>query len=85
MQRYEIKFTIHNLQFKIRRQLFSRSEELSEHKSCSRVITTQEQEAAEYNGNDWSEVVRQRRKEIEAMADLTPVQDPVSTKEDDDE
>ena len=48
-------------------------------------LSTEEQEAAEYNGNDWSEVVRQRRKEIEAMADLTPVQDPVSTKEDDDE
>ena len=48
-------------------------------------LSTEEQEAAEYNGNDWSEVVRQRRKEIEAMADLTTVQDPVSTKEDDDE
>ena len=48
-------------------------------------LSTEEQEAAEYNGNDWSEVVRQRRKEIEAMADLIPDQDPVSTKEDDDE
>ena len=35
-------------------------------------LSTEEQEAAEYNGNDWSEVVRQRRKEIEALADLTP-------------
>ena len=35
-------------------------------------LSTEEQEAAEYNGNDWSEVVRQRRKEIEALADLKP-------------
>lgn len=35
-------------------------------------LSTEEQEAAEYNGNDWSEVVRQRRKEIEALADLMP-------------
>ena len=35
-------------------------------------LSTEEQEAAEYNGNDWSEVVRQRRKEIEALADLAP-------------
>ena len=27
-------------------------------------ITTQEQEAAEYNGNDWAANVRQRKKEI---------------------
>lgn len=33
-------------------------------------ITTQEQEAAEYNGNDWSENVRQRRKELTELADL---------------
>ena len=33
-------------------------------------ITTQEQEAAEYNGNDWTETIRQRRKEISALADL---------------
>ena len=33
-------------------------------------ITTQEQEASEYNGNDWAENVRQRKKEIEAMGDL---------------
>ena len=36
-------------------------------------ITTQEQEAAEYNGNDWNANVRQRRKEIEALKDLTTV------------
>lgn len=34
-------------------------------------ITTQEQEAAEYNGNDWMANVRQRKKEIEAMHDMT--------------
>lgn len=33
-------------------------------------ITTQEQEAAEYNGNDWTENVRQRRKEISELADM---------------
>ena len=33
-------------------------------------ISTQEQEAAEYNGNDWSANVRQRRKEIMTLKDL---------------
>ena len=33
-------------------------------------ITTQEQEASEYNGNDWAANVRQRRKEINALNDL---------------
>ena len=33
-------------------------------------ITTQEQEASEYNGNDWAANVRQRRKEIDALKDL---------------
>lgn len=33
-------------------------------------ITTQEQEASEYNGNDWLANIRQRRKEIEAFEDL---------------
>ena len=33
-------------------------------------ITTQEQEAAEYNGNDWNANIRQRRKEAEAQKDL---------------
>ena len=37
-------------------------------------ITTQEQEASEYNGNDWAENVRQRKKEIEAMGDLVQPQ-----------
>ena len=32
-------------------------------------ITTQEQEASEYNGNDWNENIRQRRKEIGALVD----------------
>ena len=39
-------------------------------------LSTEEQEAAEYNGNDWSEIVRQRKKEIETMKDLTPAPDP---------
>ena len=33
-------------------------------------ITTQEQEASEYNGNDWAANIRQRRREITALADL---------------
>lgn len=33
-------------------------------------ITTQEQEASEYNGNDWAANVRQRRKELTVMQDL---------------
>lgn len=33
-------------------------------------ITTQEQEASEYNGNDWAANVRQRRKEITVLRDL---------------
>ena len=33
-------------------------------------ISTQEQEASEYNGNDWNTVIRQRRKEIAAMNDI---------------
>lgn len=50
-------------------------------------LSTEEQEAAEYNGNDWSEVIRQRRKEIEALADLQIQEDftPSDDKEDDDE
>lgn len=32
-------------------------------------ISTQEQEAMEYNGNDWNENVRQRKKEIAALGD----------------
>ena len=48
-------------------------------------LSTEEQEAAEYNGNDWSEVIRQRRKEIEALADLQIQEDftPSDDKEDD--
>ena len=33
-------------------------------------ITTQEQEASEYNGNDWTANIRQRKKEISALRDL---------------
>ena len=35
-------------------------------------ISTQEQEASEYNGNDWAANVRQRKKEIAALKDLFP-------------
>lgn len=33
-------------------------------------ISTQEQEASEYNGNDWAANVRQRRKEMTALEDI---------------
>ena len=33
-------------------------------------ITTQEQEASEYNGNDWAANVRQRRRELEALKEF---------------
>ena len=33
-------------------------------------ITTQEQEASEYNGNDWGANIRQRKREVEAMRDM---------------
>lgn len=36
-------------------------------KRIANNITTQEQEAASYDGNDWRENVRQRRKEMDAM------------------
>ena len=32
-------------------------------------ISTEEQEASEYNGNDWRANIRQRKKEITALAD----------------
>lgn len=35
-------------------------------------ISTQEQEASEYNGNDWNANIRQRKKEIEASAAAAP-------------
>lgn len=34
-------------------------------------ITTEEQEAAEYNGNDWNANIRQRKKEIEKTAEIS--------------
>jgi len=51
-------------------------------------ITTQEQEASEYNGNDWAANIRQRRKEIEALRDLYPElqeQDPSQEEEEGDD
>ena len=35
-------------------------------------ISTQEQEASEYNGNDWNENIRQRKKEMSALAEAEP-------------
>lgn len=33
-------------------------------------ITTQEQEASEYNGNDWAANVRQRKRELETLQEF---------------
>lgn len=35
-------------------------------------ISTQEQEASEYNGNDWLSNIRQRKKEMAAFNDMKP-------------
>ena len=45
-------------------------------------ITTEEQEASEYNGNDWATNIRQRRREIEALKDLTGNDDKEGQKPD---
>ena len=37
-------------------------------------ISTEEQEAAEYNGNDWNENIPQRKKELNALADAATAQ-----------
>lgn len=37
-------------------------------------LSTQQQEASEYNGSDWASIVRQRKKEIQAMQAMQPVQ-----------
>jgi len=50
-------------------------------KRVSLNITTQEQEASEYNGNDWNANIRQRRKEIEAIAQISGTE---ATKPEDD-
>lgn len=39
-------------------------------KRISLNITTQEQEASEYNGNDWNANIRQRRKELDAISKM---------------
>ena len=39
-------------------------------KRIANNISTQEQEAAEYNGNDWSANVRQRQKEVSVMNEM---------------
>lgn len=40
-------------------------------KRIANNISTQEQEASEYNGNDWNANIRQRRKEVDASQTLT--------------
>lgn len=39
-------------------------------------ITTQEQEASEYNGNNWAANIRQRKRELEAMREIGIDPDP---------
>lgn len=48
-------------------------------------MTTAEQEASEYNGNDWDANVRQRKKEIAATADLLAASKQRTGKENEDE
>lgn len=43
-------------------------------------ITTEEQEAGEYNGNNWQSNIRQRKKEMAAFADVQP-KEPTKQKE----
>ena len=45
-------------------------------------ISTQEQEASEYNGNDWAANVRQRKKEMAATADFQAKSNKNEEKED---
>lgn len=47
-------------------------------KRISLNITTQEQEASEYNGNDWNANIRQRRKEIAALGQADGSETPAS-------
>lgn len=46
-------------------------------------ISTQEQEASEYNGNDWAANVRQRKREIAACAEMTGEDSQKEEKEED--
>lgn len=50
-------------------------------------ITTQEQEASEYNGNDWAANIRQRRKEMAAVKEMQELYgiDPAVPQETEDE
>lgn len=51
-------------------------------------MTTEEQEAAEYNGNDWNANIRQRKKELIALSEFRkePAQSkPMKTEEEEDE
>ena len=44
-------------------------------------ISTQEQEASEFNGNDWNTIMRQRRREIEEAQKLGVLPDAGSQKD----
>lgn len=48
-------------------------------------LSTAEQEASEYNGADWREIIRQRRKELEAGAETQGVPERGDDREDNDE
>lgn len=43
-------------------------------------ISTQEQEASEYNGNDWAANIRQRKKEMREQAEMARIFNPEQTK-----
>ncbi len=46
-------------------------------------LSTEEQEASEYNGGDWREIIRQRKKEISAAAEETQEAEPAGGQEED--
>ena len=48
-------------------------------------ISTQAQEASEYNGNDWTDIIRQRRREIEETRDMTGSDAPTTPEYDEEE
>ena len=47
-------------------------------KRIANNISTQEQEASEYNGNDWNANVRQRKKEMTIFAEAKPAENATS-------
>ena len=48
-------------------------------------ISTQEQEASEYNGNDWAANIRQRKKEMREQAEMAKIYNPATVQTEDPE